>query len=100
MIYVGYDDNRPTGLTGASGALRVWDRILTTLGVDPLQAPANENWADIEYASGLLADQSCAQVVQVPIPEDAVLQVKPGCGNLGSLRNRIRTSLRAWLQNK
>ena len=100
VVWLGYDDNRPTGLTGASGALRVWDRILTTLGVDPLQAPANENWADIEYASGLLADQSCAQVVQVPIPEDAVLQVKPGCGNLGSLRNRIRTSLRAWLQNK
>ena len=100
VVWLGYDDNRPTGLTGASGALRVWDRILTTLGVDPLKPSQQENWTDVEYASGLLANHSCAQVVQVPIPTEAVLQPKPGCGlDMRTLSNRIRAGLKSWLEN-
>ena len=97
VVWLGYDDNRPTGLTGAGGALKVWDRILAQLGVDPLPRIDKSGWAEVEYTSGLLAVQSCAQVIQVPLPDDAVLQSKPGCGiNLRAIRNHLRAGARSW----
>ena len=97
VVWVGYDDNRPTGLTGATGALRVFDDIFSTLGVAPLP-DVDASWAEIEYASGLLASAQCADVVRVPIPADAGVQHKPGCGGaLKRFANGFRESLRTWL---
>ena len=67
VVWIGRDDNQPTGLTGSSGALRIWrDVFATTAGAD-LRPPGD----DIEYhwidpLSGLLADESCADAVQLP----------------------------------
>jgi len=38
VVWVGRDDNRPSGLSGASGALRVWTDLLAALGPRPLPA--------------------------------------------------------------
>ncbi|MFN2166250.1 MAG: transglycosylase domain-containing protein, partial [Anaerolineae bacterium] len=94
VAWVGADDNTPTGLTGASGALRVWDGIMSHLKVHPLLAADTDDLRTIEYTTGLLANPSCAEVVSVPVPADAALQSKPGCGiNLRSLTDRLRS----WL---
>ena len=96
VAWVGHDDNSPTGLTGSAGALKVWDAIMANLDVVPLAELSNANVVEIEYASGLVANAGCAQIVSVPIPVGSVLQSKPGCGiNLRSLSNRIRS----WFQN-
>lgn len=96
VVWVGHDDNSPTGLTGSAGALKVWDAIMANLGVVPLAELSNANVVEIEYATGLVANAACAQIVSVPIPEGSVLQNKPGCGiNLRSLSNRVRS----WFQN-
>ncbi|MEE8077442.1 MAG: transglycosylase domain-containing protein [Pseudomonadales bacterium] len=101
VVWLGYDDNRPTGLTGAAGALKVWDRILTRLGIEALPRADKPGWATVEYTSGLLAAQSCARVIQIPLPDDAVLQSKPGCGiNFRSMRNHIRASSRSWSRSR
>jgi len=94
VVWVGADDNTPTGLTGATGALRVWDAVMAHLSVHPLSLPTADDLRTIEYATGLLANESCAEVVAVPVPADAALQSKPGCGiNLRSLGDRLR----GWL---
>ncbi len=34
VVWVGYDDNSPTGFTGSSGALTVWARLMANLDTD------------------------------------------------------------------
>ncbi|MEZ5559538.1 MAG: penicillin-binding protein 1B [Pseudomonadales bacterium] len=95
VVWVGADDNSPVGLTGATGALKVWDELMMRLGVQPLHHAPADDVVSIEYATGLLANADCAEVVQVPIPADAALQSKPGCGiTLRSITERLR----AWLK--
>jgi len=46
VVWVGRDDNRPSGLTGASGALRVWTDFMAGVGTRPLRVatpPAAES---------------------------------------------------------
>lgn len=39
VVWLGRDDNKPTGLSGASGALRVWMDLMAALKLEPLDAP-------------------------------------------------------------
>jgi penicillin-binding protein 1B len=98
VVWVGFDDNRPTGMTGAAGALRVWDEIFTRLGVEPLPPPADD-FETVEYETGLLANESCAEVVHLPLPADANNKVKSGCGiDVKRLANRLGRKFKEWLQ--
>ena len=36
VVWIGDDDNAPTGLTGSSGALMIWDDIMSHAPVAPL----------------------------------------------------------------
>ena len=94
VVWVGNDDYSETGLTGATGALAVWDEVMNQLGVEPLAEPTRE-LASVEYSSGLRAHADCAEVVEIPIPQGTPLQHKAGCGiTLRSVSERIRK----WLQ--
>lgn len=98
VVWVGFDDNRPTGMTGAAGALRVWDAIFTRLGVSPLPAPAG-SFEAVEYETGLLANEHCAEVVALPLPADANNKAKPGCGiDMKRLANQLGRKFKKWLQ--
>ena len=98
VVWVGFDDNRPTGMTGASGALRVWDAIFARLGVSPLPGPA-DGFEAVEYETGLLANESCAEVVELPLPADANNKAKSGCGiDVKRLANRLGRKFKEWLQ--
>ena len=93
VVWLGYDDNRPTGLTGASGALQIWAAIMNELNsasYAPLPPAELENlWVD--YETGLLARPACADVVELALPGDARLGSKPGCGpGLHMLGRRAR----------
>ena len=68
VVWVGRDDNQPTGLTGSSGALRIWRDVFASAGsAAQLQPPGEEiEYQWIDPVSGLLADESCMDAVQLP----------------------------------
>jgi penicillin-binding protein 1B len=83
VVWVGYDDNAPTSLTGSSGALPVWAHIMAGLGTNSWNAPMPETLAEvhIEYPTGLRAVPGCAEdIVAVAVPGGAVLPEHPNCG--------------------
>jgi penicillin-binding protein 1B len=87
VVWVGYDDNRPTGFTGSSGALTVWSRLMASLDTTPRSAPLPESLASVpmEFGTGLRADAGCGEdVVTVVVPVGAEPAWKPGCAGADS----------------
>ena len=83
VVWVGYDNNQPTGLTGSSGALPVWARLMSGLGTTSWSVTMPESLAEawIEYPTGLRVETNCTQdVVPIAVPVGTQLPVKPGCG--------------------
>jgi penicillin-binding protein 1B len=84
VVWVGYDDNLPTGFTGSSGALPVWARLMAGLGTTSWDAPMPESLAEtwIDFDTGLRVDKECADKDSVPIavPVGTELPLKPDCG--------------------
>jgi penicillin-binding protein 1B len=54
VAWVGRDDNKPMGLSGSAGALRVWGDIVANLDTEPLQDLPPE---------GIVASGACGQSV-------------------------------------
>lgn len=82
VTWVGYDDNSPTGLTGSSGALPVWSRLMagldTTSWFAPMPDSLEEVW--IEFATGLGAREDCGEnPVVVAVPRGTELPMQPAC---------------------
>ncbi|HEX9725958.1 MAG TPA: PBP1A family penicillin-binding protein [Vicinamibacteria bacterium] len=66
VVWVGYDNNRPLGLTGSQAALPIWTRFMKaavsgreTASFEP---PAGVTFARIDTDTGLLARPSCPRV--------------------------------------
>ncbi len=68
VIWVGRDDNKPTGFEGATGALRIWGRLMRDLhaqGLTPAPPPDVDSVV-IDPISGLLGDAGCPETIVVP----------------------------------
>lgn len=68
VVWLGSDGNQPTGLTGSSGALRVWAALMQRLEPQPLQldTPPEVDYAWVDPASGRQTDRDCTGAVQLP----------------------------------
>jgi penicillin-binding protein 1B len=67
LVWVGYDDNARTGLTGATGALPIWVQIMKDEAeASPLRSRRLEGMVQrkIDPESGELATGGCPRVVQ------------------------------------
>jgi penicillin-binding protein 1B len=102
VVWVGYDDNRPTGFTGAAAALAIWSRVLASLGTTSWSAamPDSLTEVSIDYLTGLQIEGNCANAdtVQVAVPVSTQLPKKPGCiaaAAAPSLGERLAERLRA-----
>ncbi len=83
VVWVGYDNDQPTGFTGSAGALPVWAHLMASLGTTSWNAPMPESLAEvqIEYPTGLRVVPGCAEdIVAVAVPAGTELPAKPGCG--------------------
>jgi len=99
VVWIGYDDNSPTGLTGSSGSLSVWSRLMGSINTTPLSAtlPDGLEETQIEYLTGLAAKPGCGEeVITIAVPKGTQLPAKPGCeaGALDSVAERARSWLR------
>jgi penicillin-binding protein 1B len=101
VVWIGYDDNQPTGFTGSAGALPVWAHVLGGLGTSSWNAPMPESIAEvqIEYPTGLRVAPGCAEdIVVVAVPGDAALPAKPGCGFLEGPVGTMLDRAQQWLR--
>lgn len=82
VVWVGRDDNAPSGLTGASGALTVFGELMAALDPEPLHLPQPDDieWVRIDPASARRIEDGCespAAAVELPFikgsaPEETV----------------------------
>jgi penicillin-binding protein 1B len=82
VVWIGYDDNTPTGLTGSSGSLAVWSRLMGSISTTSLSAPMPEGLQEtyIEYLTGYGAKPGCGEeLVVIAVPQGTQLPMKPGC---------------------
>ena len=94
VIWVGRDDYKPTGLTGSTGAMPIWARLMRDLNVRSLDdaAPAEVETALVDPASGLLANDRCAATETLPFIAGYLPTSQAPCA--GSLFEQPAT----WLQ--
>lgn len=95
VAWVGRDDNKSTGLTGASGALRVWSSTMAAIATDPIddQPPEDIVYYRADIRAGMIVDDSCAQGKPVPFIRGGKLPPVTFCdAPPGQERGRSRRS--------
>ena len=68
VVWVGYDDNRPARMVGATAALPVWGEMMSALEPEPVAYPQPEDvvQATIDPHTGLIADSNCPDAIELP----------------------------------
>ena len=66
VVWVGFDDNQPVGLSGAQAALPIWTEFMTRAlagrASDAFEVPAGISFVDIDTDNGKLAVPACPRV--------------------------------------
>lgn len=68
VVWMGRDDNKSTGLSGATGALKAWLGFMAeTSHVDMnYEAPEGVNYVWVNESTGLVSGENCAGALQMP----------------------------------
>jgi penicillin-binding protein 1B len=100
VVWVGYDDNRATGLTGAAGALPVWADVIASVKSASYQPVPPELIEDrwIGFGDGLETTAACsADAVAVAVPTGTPLPGKPGCAS--SPPSSLTDKIKSWFKS-
>ncbi|MCG7968768.1 MAG: penicillin-binding protein 1B [Candidatus Thiodiazotropha taylori] len=86
VAWIGRDDNAPTGLTGSSGAMRVWADLMNSIGIQSLleDLPRGVEMVAIDPASGLRGE-GCRNAVDYPVISGSITLGSAPCANNHSL---------------
>jgi penicillin-binding protein 1B len=100
VAWVGYDDNRETGLTGAAGALPVWADTMASLkplSFDPVAPDTVEDrW--IGFNDGLETTATCsADAVMIAVPKDTPLPRNSRC--LTTPKTTVGDKVKEWFKS-
>ncbi len=90
VVWVGRDDNRPTGLSGSGGAMRVWENVMSNIDLEIFHQRVNEDivFARIDPESGLVANTRCARRQNLPFIRGTQPEVFAPCsGFSGKMKN-------------
>ncbi len=84
VVWMGRDDNKPAGLTGSSGALRAWGRVMSALPLEPLAAiypeGVTKSWINPD---GLKTIYGCSDAREIPFIEGSEPESTVQCGSNG-----------------
>ncbi len=96
VVWLGRDDNQPIGLTGSSGALRVWSDIMDAVGVEPLRLGDDPQleWHFVDRYSGGLSAEGCNNSVLLPFRKGRAPDFRSACVETNLIQRAIR-----WLQD-
>jgi penicillin-binding protein 1B len=68
VVWVGFDDNQPVGLSGARAALPIWTMFmkgaLAGHASVPFEEPEGISWVEIDADTGKLAGPTCPKVIR------------------------------------
>ncbi|MEM9759690.1 MAG: penicillin-binding protein 1B [Pseudomonadota bacterium] len=94
VTWIGRDNNDATGLTGSSGALRVWADFMAGAAKRPLQyrMPAGVELHWVDDRRGLLTAEGCQDARLLPFIEGSEPRDATGCAP------RRRGGLRGWFE--
>lgn len=83
VVWLGRDDNKPIGLTGATGALQVWTAFMKQISKQPvtLIPPDNITTARVDPYNGLLATEACWGAKEYPYLPGSAPTVYSTCGH-------------------
>jgi penicillin-binding protein 1B len=100
VVWVGYDDNHATGLTGAAGAVPIWADIMGKLksaSYEPVPPEMVEDrW--IDFHDGLETTAECsADAVLIAVPKDTRLPPRPGCSQSPSPPGKVSDKIKSWI---
>jgi len=102
VVWIGRDDNQPAGLSGARGAMSVWQELMLRASPRPLppNVPPGIEWAAIDPHSGLLAE-GCEVAWEFPFVAGTVPQGLAPCADAG-VRDTVRggapgDTVRSWM---
>ncbi len=81
VVWMGRDDNRPVGLTGAAGAMRIWAEIMQSLHLTPssTQPPAGVKFLSIDPVTGRRVRNHCARRIRVPVMAQSGIRQYASC---------------------
>lgn len=98
VVWVGYDDYRSTGLSGASGALRIWEDLMRDTARVAYAAPTPDGLAPqwVDYYTGGRVSARCDDAIELALPAGTELPRAAGCG--ASLHDIGKRTLE-WLKD-
>jgi penicillin-binding protein 1B len=81
VVWMGRDDNKPSGLYGATGSMRVWQELFRKLPTAPLSAQPGDGleMAWVNTQTGKRTDPSCEGARQFPFISGYVPEEEQGC---------------------
>jgi penicillin-binding protein 1B len=100
VVWVGYDDNRVTGLTGAAGALPVWADTMASLKPVSFEPIAPDSVEDrwIGFDDGLETTPACSpDAVLIGVPKNTALPGNPRCNP--SQPASVGEKLKSWFKS-
>jgi penicillin-binding protein 1B len=82
VVWVGQDDNSPTGLSGASGALPIWINLMSRLKLTPVAfaQPDGVVWQWVDAASGQVSAEGCPGATYIPMLRNTLPNQVTQCG--------------------
>ena len=78
VVWLGRDDNKPAGLSGASGAMRVWADLMSVLNLESLQhpSPSGVEWYWTDSKTSSLFTGHCPNKTSMPFITGTVTYIK------------------------
>lgn len=81
VIWIGRDDNGKTGLTGASGALRLWTALMRQIGATPFRItqPEGLQFSWVTPTGIAILPAKCRAAVRIPLALPHGLPIRRNC---------------------